>query len=160
MTTAELIILAKRIAVQHGLDPALVCAMVEQESSWDPYAIRPESESGFMVRYGANYNVIVRKSASKRDDKWIRFEDVFYASIGLMQTMYCVVIETFPDQTEKLRYPTTLCDPEIGLAQGCRLFAHYLKQKNGNVNAALLRWNGGGDPDYPTKVLVRKPKYL
>ena len=42
MIKLELIELAKRKALQHGLDPTLVCAVVEQESAWNPYAVRYE----------------------------------------------------------------------------------------------------------------------
>ena len=47
----EIIDLARRIASEHGLDPALVCAVVEQESSWNPWAVR--YEPGFLSRYVA-----------------------------------------------------------------------------------------------------------
>jgi soluble lytic murein transglycosylase-like protein len=41
--------LAKDQAKQFALDPALVCAVVEQESEWNPWAIR--AEKGFETRY-------------------------------------------------------------------------------------------------------------
>jgi len=159
MTQAELIILTKRLATTAGMDPILACAMVEQESAWHPYAIRPESESGFAARYGAAYQTIVRNSATKVDDRWLRFEDVFYCSYGLLQTMYPVIIETFPEQASLLKYPTDLCDPEIGLTQGIRLYLHKLKRANNNQRIALLRWNGGGNPAYPDEVLSRAVRY-
>jgi soluble lytic murein transglycosylase-like protein len=34
----EIIDLARRIASAHGLEPALVCAVIEQESAWNPWA--------------------------------------------------------------------------------------------------------------------------
>ncbi len=34
--------LARKAAAAQALDPALVCAVVEQESSWNPWAIRYE----------------------------------------------------------------------------------------------------------------------
>jgi hypothetical protein len=155
----ELVATAKRIALQHGLDPVLICAICEQESSWDPLAIRPESESGFAARYGAAYTRIVQASATKIDDKWLRFEDVFYASYGLMQTMYPVIIETFPEQAVALKFPTWLCDPEIGLTQGCRLFARKLSGAANVLSRALIHWNGGGNPNYPAEVLARMVRY-
>lgn len=160
MTTAELILKAKKTAENWGVDPALICAMVEQESGWDTYAIRPESESGFMERYGEEYHKIVFASAAKNDDHWIRFEDVFYCSYGLMQTLYCVIIETFPEQAGLLAFPTRLCDPDIGLTLGCRLFDKKLKSANGDRKLALLHWNGGGDQNYPNEVLARIGKYV
>jgi soluble lytic murein transglycosylase-like protein len=38
----KLVALARRAAEEEGLDPALVCAVVEQESNWNPWAIRYE----------------------------------------------------------------------------------------------------------------------
>ncbi len=39
---AKLMDLARRAVQAEGLDPALVCAVVEQESNWNPWAIRYE----------------------------------------------------------------------------------------------------------------------
>jgi len=47
----SLVAIARTIAQQHALDPALVCAIVEQESSWDTHAMR--YEPGFRARYVA-----------------------------------------------------------------------------------------------------------
>jgi hypothetical protein len=47
--TTEIVALARTIASAHGLDPALVCAVVEQESAWDADAIR--YEPAFRARY-------------------------------------------------------------------------------------------------------------
>jgi hypothetical protein len=46
-----LIALARAAAAQHSLNPALICAIVEQESAWDPHAIR--YEPAFRTRYVA-----------------------------------------------------------------------------------------------------------
>jgi hypothetical protein len=159
MTQLELVALTKQTAGTFGLDPALMCAIAEQESSWDPFALRSESESGFMKRYGAAYTKLVQESATKVDDKWIRFEDIFYASYGLLQTMYPVIIETFPLAASALTYPTRLCDPHEGLSYGCRLFARKLSQANQKVPKALLFWNGGANPEYPAEVLARVGRY-
>jgi hypothetical protein len=158
MTQLELVALAKQTAGAHGLVPALVCAIVEQESAWDPFALRSESESGFAARYGAEYTRLVKASASVYDDKWLRFEDIFYASYGLMQTMYPVIIETFPEACA-LPFPTRLCDAETGLRYGCKLFARKLNQAKQNIEKALLFWNGGGNKKYPAEVLARVERY-
>ena len=49
MTKDALITLAKAKAVEHGLDPALFCALVETESGWNTWAAR--YEPGFKKRY-------------------------------------------------------------------------------------------------------------
>jgi hypothetical protein len=51
MPPSDLLALARTIAARHKLDPALVCAVIEQESSWDTHAIR--YESAFRSRYVA-----------------------------------------------------------------------------------------------------------
>ncbi len=41
--------LATKWAAKRGLSPYIVCAVVEQESAWNPFAVR--FESGFLQRY-------------------------------------------------------------------------------------------------------------
>ena len=159
MTRPELITLVKDIALIYNLDAAMVCAIVDKESAFDTYAIRCESESGFMKRYGGTYTQLVKNSATKIDDKWFQFEDIFYSSYGLMQVMYPVAIETFPELASALTYPTRLCDPQVGLMAGCRLLAKKLGQAGGDVQKALLFWNGGSDTQYPFDVMSRKVKF-
>jgi soluble lytic murein transglycosylase-like protein len=74
---AELISLARAAALAHSLDPALVCAVCEQESAWNPWAIR--YEPGFLARYVAPLFTAGKISATEayaRSFSW-----------GLMQVM-------------------------------------------------------------------------
>ena len=48
---AKLLALAQRAAEAEGLDVALVCAVVEQESGWNPWAMR--YEPAFFAKYVA-----------------------------------------------------------------------------------------------------------
>ena len=48
---AKLVALAQRAAEAERLEPALVCAVVEQESGWNPWAIR--YEPAFFAKYVA-----------------------------------------------------------------------------------------------------------
>src|ERR1700735_1296507 len=68
-----LIALARTAAAQHSLDPALVCAIVEQESAWDPHAIR--YEPAFRTRYVAPLGLAPTEEVA-RSMSW-----------GLMQVM-------------------------------------------------------------------------
>ena len=149
--------LAFRIARQKSLDPATVCAVIEQESAWNTYAIRSESKSGFARRYGRAYARIVRQTVSKRDDRWFRYPDIFYTSYGLMQVMYPVAVEQLGG--DDLQYPTLLCMPEIGISYGCSLLALKIRAAGGAVHKGLLYYNGGGNPRYPDEVLERVGKY-
>ena len=137
----ELLSLARAIAARHALPPALVCAIVEQESAWDPYAIR--YEPAFRTRYVAPLGLPSTEEIA-RSISW-----------GLMQVMGQVAREHGFDG----RFLTALCDPETGLDIGCTVLAAKLAAANGDTARALQLWNGGANPDYPAQVLDRVAKY-
>lgn len=55
---SPLVTLARKAAASQSLDPALVCAVVEQESNWNPWAMR--YEPAFFSKYVARYTPITR----------------------------------------------------------------------------------------------------
>jgi soluble lytic murein transglycosylase-like protein len=127
-------------AKTHGLDPDLVCAVVEQESAWNTWAIR--HEPAFYARYVAPLGLTDTESVA-RSFSW-----------GLMQLMGQVARE--------LGYAghlAALCEPSTGVEWGCRLLANKLREVNGDVHMGLERWNGGGNPNYAAEVIARMPKY-
>ena len=139
--TPELVSMAKLVAAEHLLDPALVAAICEQESSWLPTATR--FEEGFLHHYVAPLNLPPQESQD-RSTSW-----------GLMQIMGQVARELgFTGQFEELLQPMN------GLEWGCKHFLHKLKAAGGDVHKALLLWNGGSNHAYPDQVLTRKAKYL
>jgi len=74
---SQLVLLARKAASVNSLDPALVCAVVEQESVWNPWAIRYEPL--FFSKYVAplyTNNKIAATEAYSRGFSW-----------GLMQVM-------------------------------------------------------------------------
>ena len=142
----ELVSLAKKVAGSFGLDGALVCAVVEQESGWNPWAMRYEPE--FLAKYVAPLYTANRISAS---EAWARA-----FSWGLMQVMGQVARESGFDGL----FLSALCDPEQGLMVGCKVLKKKLDREKGDVRAGLLAWNGGGNPGYAAMVLARKPAYL
>ena len=112
MPPTPLIALARRIAAAHALDPALVCAVIEQESSWNPYAMRYEPT--FFSRYVAplyTNNKITASEAWARGFSW-----------GLMQVMGQVAREHGFAASEH-PFLSELCDPEQGIAVGCRVLS-------------------------------------
>lgn len=151
-----------RKAAAHGLPAELVLAIVAQESSGNPFAIRVEE--GFFTRYLPGLRALVSHTASRRDDHWFQYRQVFACSYGLMQALYPVALE----RGLELQYPTELCDPELGLEAGCRQLAYLAGRiiaRDGRAHAAvwtdaaatrtaLLMYNGGGDQRYPDKVLA------
>lgn len=141
MADNSLITLARQIAGKHGLNDALVCAIVEQESTWEPWAIRAEPA------FDAKYVQPLHKTPT---EEWARS-----ISWGLMQLM--------GEDAREMGFTgpiPSLCDPATGLDWGCKFFAQKLLKANGDAFAALLRWNGGGNPSYPGQVIARMDKYI
>lgn len=140
----ELIALARAAAVRHGLDADLVCAVIEQESSWKTFAIR--YEPAFFDRYCFplfKNPQITATEARARAFSW-----------GLMQVMGQTArefgyAEDFP----------ALCVPQNGIEVGCKVLAHKIAVNQGNVRDALQAWNGGENPNYAQQVLARSDKY-
>jgi hypothetical protein len=144
MTKQDLVNLAQQIAATYALAPELVCAVCEQESDWDTWATR--YEPGFLSRYVAplfTNNKIDATEAHCRAMSW-----------GPMQVMG----QTAREHGFQGRFLSALCDPEVGLAIGCAVLAHKLVAAS-DVRSALLLWNGGADPEYPTQVLNRMHHY-
>src|SRR5271157_1000753 len=133
--------LATKYAAKYSLDPAIVAAVCEQESAWNPWAVR--FESAFYERYILPLNLIDQTEAEARA-----------FSYGLMQVMG----QTAREQGFAGRFLTQLCDPDAGVEIGCRklqkCFALYSEPE-----VALLKYNGGGNPDYGKQVLLRVIHY-
>jgi soluble lytic murein transglycosylase-like protein len=141
MTKAELIVLAQQKAATYGLQDSLVCAIIEQESGWNTFAIR--YESGFFDRYIMPLNIAVPTEARSRAFSW-----------GLMQVMGQVAREHGFQG-----FLSLLCDPEQGVEIGCKVFAAKLDAARGETERALQLWNGGGNPEYASQVLARIANY-
>lgn len=143
MAKTDLVELARSIAQEQGLDPALVCGIVEQESGWNPYAVR--YEPGFYRRYLASrYPDGPGTEGTCRAISW-----------GLMQVMGETAREAGFDASSL----AALCDPATGLQIGCRVFKGKLEKAKGDVVKALLRWNGGSNKQYAAEVLRRVSRY-
>jgi soluble lytic murein transglycosylase-like protein len=143
---SQLLTLARKAAAAQSLDPALVCAVIEQESGWNPWAMR--YEPAFFSKYVAGLytnNKISASEAYARGFSW-----------GLMQVMGQVAREMGFDAP----FLSTLCDPEQGLTVGCKVLHRKLDAMAGDTTRALLAWNGGGNPNYAAQVLARRPHYL
>ncbi len=148
---ADLITLARATAEAHQLGAALVCAICEQESAWNPWAIR--YEPAFFAHYVAPQlaaGQISNTEAQARAFSW-----------GLMQVMGQVAREhNFGAASASSSAPLSqLCDPATGLEIGCVVFAAKLSTANGDAARALQLWNGGGNPNYATEVLARLGRY-
>lgn len=138
---SKLLKLANEIATREGVDPALVCAVVEQESAWSPWAVR--FEPAFYERYTKPMHLSDTEEYTRA------------ISFGLMQLMG----ESAREAGFTGKYLSELCDPTVGLTWGCRWLQRKLARANGDVTKGLLAWNGGGNPLYPSEVLARISHY-
>jgi soluble lytic murein transglycosylase-like protein len=142
----SLVSLAAEVALAHGLEPCLVCAVIEQESGWNPWAIR--FEPAFFAKYVAplyTNNKVSASEAYARGFSW-----------GLMQVMG----QTARENAFAGEFLSALCEPRQGIATGCVVLQRKLAAAAGDVERALLAWNGGANTSYPGAVLARKARYL
>lgn len=139
---ASLISLAKNVALIEQVDAALVCAVCEQESSWNQWAMR------FEPMFLAHYVKPVMPEAPSTS------EMARATSWGLMQIMGEVAREV----GFQGHYFSELCQPDTGLTFGCKKLKACLDRR-GDVKAALLMWNGGGNLGYPGQVMARMEAY-
>jgi soluble lytic murein transglycosylase-like protein len=138
---SQLLALAREAAQTHSLDPALVCAVIEQESSWEPYAIR--YEPAFRTRYVAPLGLPPTEEIA-RSMSW-----------GLMQVMGQVARE----HGYAGKSVAGLCDPSTGLSVGCAVLTSKLSAAHGDIERALELWNGGANPHYAAQVVQRLSTY-
>src|ERR1700690_3953547 len=145
LVDGKLVALARRAADAEGLDNALVCAVVEQESGWNPWAMRYEPL--FFAKYVAPLYTNNKVSATEAYSRGI--------SWGLMQVMG----QTARERGVTSPFLSALCEPSAGLAIGCRILRQKLEAAGSEARKALLAWNGGGNPDYAEEVLARMGRY-
>jgi len=134
-------------AAQHGLDPDLVQAVVEQESSYRWFAYRYEPD--FFSRYLKSNPMYLH-----RDPREVS------ASFGLMQVLFTTAIENgFAGK------PWELFHPDVALDLGCHHLAAlmvwarglYVGLASGEqaavTRSALAAYNGGKTGNAPTGAL-------
>lgn len=131
----------KEKAASLGIDPALACAIVEQESGGNPWAIRYEPD--FYRHYVASQSLSPTEKTA-RSISW-----------GLFQTMG----QSVRDAGYKGDL-AALCDPDTGLTWGLAVLQKKLALAHGDVRRGLLFWNGGSNKSYPDEVLAKVPKYI
>lgn len=147
----------KAAAADHGLPDRdgltgaeVLAGLVCQESGGDPMAERPEPQ----------YRWVFGDDAHERPRlklPWWGFwkRDLYLQRIsrGLCQVMGAVAREYgFGGPLASLCWDPAV-GPALGLKYGARHLSQQLKRTKGDMRQALLRYNGGGDPQYPEKVL-------
>jgi soluble lytic murein transglycosylase-like protein len=118
--------LALKAAVAEALDPALVCALIEQESDWNPLTMR--FQRGVFPRIAVpllKLNKISITEAYGRCFLW-----------GLMGVL--------GDDARKAGFTASflsaLCDPGQNLAIGCKILRKKIDIAGGDTFRALLTW--------------------
>jgi soluble lytic murein transglycosylase-like protein len=125
-----------------GLDPAVVCAVVEHESSGNPDAIRFEPQ--FFRRVRLAHPEISPDEAFLRSVSW-----------GLMQVLGETAVVYGGLLKQKRRY-VDLLDPDFNLAVGTK-YLKYLLDAKGSIFDALATYNGS--VDYAKAVTEISEKY-
>jgi soluble lytic murein transglycosylase-like protein len=133
-------------ALQTGINPQLLAALIHQESSGNPYAVR--YEPAFLKRYLESKTKKTIGGHVPSQCSWQTEVQMRATSFGLMQIMGQVARE----RGFQGEFLTELCDPAVNLKWGSE-FLQTLLHKHDTTEKALLRWNGGGDPDYAKKIL-------
>lgn len=143
MTISKLIIDASK---RTGISPNLLAAVIHQESGGNVYAVR--FEPAFLKKYletktKKNIGGYVPTRCS-----WTTEIQLRATSLGLMQCMGQVLRE----RGFKEEFLTEALEPETNIKWGSE-FLQTLLLKYDNTQAALQRWNGGGNPNYAKEVL-------
>jgi Transglycosylase SLT domain len=134
---SQLLTLARKVAASQSLDPALVCAVMEQESGWNPWAMRydPAFFSKYVTGLYTN-NKISASEAYARGFSW-----------GLMQVMGQVARETGFDAP----FLSALGDPEQGLASAAKSCAKSSTQWPATPHEASSPGTAAAIPATPPK---------
>lgn len=137
----------------YKVDEKLIRAIISTESSWNPWAIRPER--GFWARYMSGIKAIFFRTPEK-DEQWLTYPDLVSMSYGLMQLMLTTAMEL----GFRFKYPTELLSPEINIKYGCLLLRKFY-DKYYNWNDAISAYNQGNnrrnsDGTYKNQVYVDK----
>ena len=128
----------------YGLRPELVCAVIEQESGWNQWAVR--FEPAFLTRY--IHPAIPTAPSTLELTKAMSF--------GLMQVMG----ETAVEMGFNGKYLTALCNVTLGIQYGCLKLLRCYARAGGNDRVALQLYNGGGNLSYADEVLARVQNYV
>ena len=132
--------LAAKYAAKYGLETELVCALAEQESSWNPWTYRyePAFYDKYIIPLGLSEGV-----GRFRATSW-----------GLCQVMG----QTARELGFVGEFMSELCNPEVGMEYGCRKLRKCF-DKHSDEHAALQAYNGGSNLKYADEVIARKAKY-
>jgi hypothetical protein len=156
-----LVLLIKAAALRAGLEPALVAALVAQESSGNPWAFRAEPQfhtmwdvaawqpfrtlSAAEVASEAPPQAFASLAPCSRTSEWWGQQ----VSWGPMQ----LIGATARWQGFRGPFLSELCSPDVGLLWGCRYFAHLRSLHP--IEKAVSAYNAGAPTDANTESYVK-----
>ena len=150
-TKQQLVKIVEEAALAHGLDPILMFALVEQESNWNPWAIRYEPAFYTHHVVPTHHKTILSESELRgRAISWGLFQIMGETARGFGNSKGGF----------KGKFLAELVQPNINAEFGCKTFRQMLDKALGDEGEALLLYNGGGNPDYDDEVIARKVHYL
>ncbi|MCB2187698.1 MAG: transglycosylase SLT domain-containing protein [Deltaproteobacteria bacterium] len=131
-------------AEKHNLPPAILAGLVMVESSGNPDAMRYEKDYRWKVGFGPGEVLYLPPGCTKATER-----NGQETSWGPGQIMGATAREMgFKG------WFSELCKPAVGLDYTARYLALCLKRAKGDLVGGLLKYNGGGDPGYPDRVLA------
>jgi soluble lytic murein transglycosylase-like protein len=158
--------LAKEIsrkASKYNLDKRIVAALVYQESNGNIWAFR--WEKGFYKKYIEGKG---RSELSGHVPASFPTLETEMISRAISWGAFQIMGETLRWQGFKEDYMPMACLPRINAEIGCKYLRWCLDRISADTDttiryqAALLKYNGGGDPMYPTRVFrhIENENYL
>jgi len=142
--------LINRYCIQYKLRPDIVGGLIMQESSAMPLATR--FEPGFKRKYldGKRLGYFIPDSTRVP----LEYEVLQRAtSFGLCQ----IIGEVARQYGIRSTWLTIIYEPSVNIELCCRILSRNLGDMRDEAayRKALLRYNGGGDPEYPDKIFKR-----
>lgn len=130
MQKIELQYVAAKYARMYDIEPAVIFALIEIESSWDTFAAR--TEPGWKYWFNVKYWARRRRITSNTERALQRM------SLGLCQVMGTVAREIGLELQI-----TVLVDPEFGCRYGCKKLRQLLNKYSNDLPRALSAYNTG-----------------
>ncbi len=135
-------------AQRFELPPDIIKSIIYKESNGNVFAGR--YEKGFFSKYldGKTLEKLgghIPSTITKDTEYMLRA-----TSFGFMQIMGQVARE----RGFALESLIEVCKPELNIYYGCKHFKYLLNMKGGDIEKALLNYNGGGDPEYGKDIIA------
>lgn len=157
--------LCSKEGIAFKVDPLLIMAIIEQESSYDTEATRLENAFDTRVRKKYNYATTTEILMGCSYGLMQMLGDSLLA-VGYLKSRFYEMsaqAQRFYDNDpmHEIAFVKAInglmVTPEDQVHWGAKWFVDEKLNRlaKGDINKALLFWNGGGNPNYPTEVLNR-----